>query len=227
MNSRPSTKFLLPREISDEPGIGGLLTALISKPRLQKVVGLAGEGSLLSADGRRVVTGTEAGIQMLDAFTGEPVGRPFAESTSRLRAVSWDGRYVVVTIADNDIRVWDSVDGRPVGPTITGSRIRTSGAPSIIRFSEAVSADGYRLASAEFASDHDQVTVRLWDARTGREISSQQLTGDDYATDLKFNPNGRTLAIGTFNGAVTLRGHHERAASAQHNASRQQRDKSR
>jgi WD40 repeat protein len=185
-------KILAAQKISDKPGIGPLLTALISKPRLQKVVALERSGSLLSADGQRVVTATEAGIQILEAATGKPAGRPFADSTSRFHAVSRDGRYVVTTNRNGDIRVWDSTDGKSVGQTITDSATISS---------IAVSPDGHQVAAADFTAE--QGTVRLWDARTGQQISSHELTAD-VVTVLEFNPTGRTLATGTFSGAVTL-----------------------
>ena len=70
------SKLLVAQKISDNPGAGGLWAALTSKPELQQVLELPSEKSLLSADGRRVATPTETGIQMLNASTGEPIGMP-------------------------------------------------------------------------------------------------------------------------------------------------------
>ena len=185
-------KILAAQKISDKPGTGGLLTALISKPRLQHVVDLGRGGSLLSADGLRVVTGTDEGILVLDAATGDPVGMPFADSESKPRAVSWDGRYVVVTNADGDIRVWDSRDGKPVGEVIAGGEL----VPSV-----AISPDGSRVAASVFTTDHG--AVRLWDVRTGHQVFSHDM-GLDAATDMEFDQTGRNLGVGTFVGAITV-----------------------
>jgi WD40 repeat protein len=190
-------KILAAQQISDKPGIGGLLTALISKPRLRHVIHLERGGSLLNADGSRVATVTDEGIRVLDAVTGDPIGMPFADSAWKVRAMSQDGRYVAVTheddVADHggDIRVWDSTDGRQVGQLSAGGDI----VPSI-----AISPDGNRLAASVFI---DQGTVRLWDVRTGRQLASRE-TQRDVAMTMEFDRTGRSLAMGTFRGNVTV-----------------------
>lgn len=188
------------QKLSGKPGIGPLLTALISKPELEKVIDLPGEDSLFSPDGRRVFTESEAGIQMLDAATGDPVGKTFGDAMSNLRAVSWDGHYAVVvgseTDGASDIRVWDTDSGTPAGRTITVSKLL----PPV-----AVSMDGKRVAgaTADIAGDRLGVAVRLWDTPSGEEIFSGK-PDDLWLRDLEFDPTGRTLAIGTWNGGITL-----------------------
>ena len=186
-------KILAAQKFSDKPGIGGLLTALISKPQLQDVVDLGAGGGLLSADGLRVVTATDKGIRVLDAVTGDPTGMPFGDSDAewKARAVSRDGRYVVVSKPNGDIRVWDSTDGKPVGQMNAGGEL----VPSI-----AISPDGSRVAASVFT---DRGLVRLWDVRTGHQIFSHDMAVD-AATDMEFDRTGRTIAVGTFTGAITV-----------------------
>ncbi|MGW9181592.1 hypothetical protein, partial [Agromyces sp. NPDC055658] len=61
---------------------------------------------------------------------------------------------------------------------------------------------------SERTADGLAATVWRWNARTGREDSRMRL--DDYVRDLEFSPDARTLAIGTWRGAVMLWGNMER-----------------
>ncbi|QRY47094.1 hypothetical protein JVX93_09990 [Mycolicibacterium boenickei] len=186
------SKILAAQKLSTKPGIGPLLTALITKPRLEKVVDLPAEGGLFSGDGKWVFTTADGGVQKVNAETGDLVGKPFGDRMSELRAVSWNGRYIVVAQGDSDVHVWDTDSGTPVGEAIASSVPMTR---------TAVSSEGNRVASAEITGDVLTVTVRLWNTQTGQEIARYRLSGD-YVRDLKFSPNGRTLAIGTWFGTV-------------------------
>ncbi|MGV0768405.1 nSTAND1 domain-containing NTPase [Mycobacterium syngnathidarum] len=187
-------KLLAAQKILDKDGAGGLLTALITRPALQKVIGLPEEGSLLSADGQRVVTSDEAGVQMLDGRTGQPVGKPFADSASGLLAVSWDGRFVALDDVGG-ARVWDARDGTPVGPPLVGS-----GSALWV----ALNPDGHRVAAVVTTEDN-KFDVRLWNARTGEQMFSGGLAAEsDFVSALAFDHGGTSLATGSWNGAVTL-----------------------
>ena len=187
-------KLLAVQKISDKAGSSGLLNALIGKPRLEKVVDLSGDASLLSADGRSVVTEAKAGMQLLSAYTGAQLGRPFGDSTLTIRALSWDGRYVLAGTGD-EIQVWATGSGTSSGESISGDRFL----PPM-----AVSPDGKRVATAEVSGEWSAVTIRLWDTGTGREVSSHEVPRVDFVTALEFNRNGHSLAVGTWNGTVTL-----------------------
>jgi WD40 repeat protein len=65
--------------------------------------------------------------------------------------------------------------------------------------SVAFSTDGKTLASG--SKDN---TVRLWDARTGRELTTFR-GHDDYVNSVAFSPDGKTRASGSFDKTVKLR----------------------
>jgi WD40 repeat protein len=187
-------KLLAAQTILDKEGSGGLLTALIKRPALQKVIGLPAQGSLLSADGQRVVTSDEAGIQVMEGGTGKPMGKPFADAASDVLAVSWDGRFVAIGDAQS-IRVWDANGGTPVGPPLSGSDH-----PLWV----AVSPDGHRVA-AVLTTEEMNLEVRLWEARSGLQTFSGRLAAaPDFVSALAFSRSGTTLATGSWDGAVTL-----------------------
>ena len=173
------TKLLAAQNISTRPDVGALLTALSTKPRLQKIIDLPG-GGLLSADGERIVATTDSGVRLLDTETGQPVGQSFADpKTQRTVGLSFDGRYVAIAGQDNAIRVWDSATGRPIGQPMTGSEKSVDLA--------AVSPDGRRVT----ASDGNN-TLRLWDADTGRQLGRPLSEGDSVIA-LAFSSDGRRL----------------------------------
>jgi WD40 repeat protein len=61
----------------------------------------------------------------------------------------------------------------------------------------ALSPDGHTLASA--GAD---ATIRLWDARAGRQLGGPLLGHKNQVTDVAFSPDGRMLASAGFDGAV-------------------------
>ena len=173
------TKLLAAQNISTRPDVGALLTALSTKPRLQKIIDLPG-GGLLSADGERIAATTDSGVRLLDTETGQPVGQSFADpKTQRTVGLSFDGHYVAIAGQDNAIRVWDSATGRPIGQPMTGSEKSVDLA--------AVSPDGRRVT----ASDGNN-TLRLWDADTGRQLGRPLSEGDSVIA-LAFSSDGRRL----------------------------------
>jgi WD40 repeat protein len=185
-------KAIAAQHISAKPDIGAQLTALTTKPRLQEIIDLP-RGGLLSADGERIAAATDAGVRLLDIYTGQPVGPPFADPrTEHIVALSADGRYAAIASWDNIIRIWDSATGRPIGQPMTGSE-------QAIR-SAAVSPDGRRVAAQDFND-----TLRLWDAETGRQIGGPLKGHDRMVTALAFSPDGRRLAsAGGFDNTVRL-----------------------
>jgi WD40 repeat protein len=65
----------------------------------------------------------------------------------------------------------------------------------------ALSPDGHTLASA--GAD---ATIRLWDARTGRQLGGPLLGHKNQVTDVAFSPDGRMLASAGVDGAVWVWG---------------------
>ncbi|MGW6728625.1 nSTAND1 domain-containing NTPase [Nocardia sp. NPDC055029] len=172
-------KLLAAQNISTNPDLGALLTTLRNEARLHKIIDLDAKGGVLSADGRRIVTRTPSGIELVDTETGNPLGEPFV-ADGKVMAVSPDGRYLAVSDRDRIIQVWDSTTGKPSGQPLTDSAGWMRAA--------VVSPDGNRVAAGY--GDH----ARLWDARTGRQIGPAMGEPGTEVQALAFSPDGNRLA---------------------------------
>ena len=182
------TKLLAAQRIWPNSDTGAMLTALNRTAKLRRIV-QASNGRFLSGYGSRVAVTTDSGAQVLDSETGDAVGTPFADPGDALYGRSPDGRYLATVGENDELRVWDSESGRPVGQPVHGK-----GRPSGV----AVSTDGRRVA----ADDVDE-TVRLWDVETGRPIGGP-MPGRGGGTVLAFSPDGRRLASSDDLGNVRL-----------------------
>ena len=143
-----------------------------------------------------------------------------------------DGRYLVTCGFDNEARVWDAADGRPL------ARLRHQGPVRRLDFHRArlltASSDGtaviWELATgarlrslvhggvvqaARFSPDGRLVvtvgsddSVKLWDARDGRVerelLAGGQAAGRLIGTPVAFSPDGRVLAVGSDQGRLRL-----------------------
>jgi WD40 repeat protein/serine/threonine protein kinase len=119
-------------------------------------------GVALSADGKRIVTGSEFGNdpplgKVWDAATGRQVltlqGHEFGVWSM---AFSADGRRIATGSMDTTVKVWDAQ---------TGLELRTLKGHTFPVYSVAFSADGKRLVSGSYDN-----TARVWDAVTGKEL---------------------------------------------------------
>jgi WD40 repeat protein len=116
-------------------------------------------------DGRViVVSGShDRTIHLLDAHTGEAIGRPLEAHTSGINTLAFgtiDGRAVVVSGSDDKtIRLWDARTGVPIGKPLEG---HTRGVSAV-----ALCTVGRRPLAVSGSFDG---TVRFWDPRTGQPI---------------------------------------------------------
>ena len=80
-----------------------------------------------SPDARNIVSGSyDMTIQVWDADTGAPVGKPPEGHTRRVLSVAYspDGRRIISGSADSSVRIWDSKTGAVVGKPLNGHRAR-------------------------------------------------------------------------------------------------------
>ena len=96
------TQVLAAQEVSKSPDRGALLTTLNRTARLVSVAD-APNGRFLSANGTRVASQTDAGVQLLDTATGAAVGPPFGHPGDTPYARSPDGRYLAL-VNKNEIQ---------------------------------------------------------------------------------------------------------------------------
>jgi WD40 repeat protein len=127
-------------------------------------------------------------VQLWDGHTGQAVGEPMLHPGVRRASFSADGR-LLVTVADDSVRVWDVSRGAPVGGVI-----RHQGYIGRAVFS----LDGSRLVTAS----HDH-TARLWDPLTAAPAGAP-MQHDDKVISAVFTPDGLTVATASFDQTVRL-----------------------
>jgi WD40 repeat protein len=135
-------------------------------------------------DGRRLVSGSDAGARIWDTSSGRLVS-VLGEGPTPAVAISPKGD--LVAGAGDTIRLWE--DGREVY-----ALSRHTGSVADVAFSP----DGAILASAG-----DDRTVRLWEVATGRLLRT--LEGHAFhVVDLDFSPDGRFLASASYDSTVMV-----------------------
>lgn len=104
-------------------------------------------------------------------------------------AYASDGKTLATAGHDGTIRLWDLT---AIKPTVRAELKGHAGAVRAVL----IAADG-------IASAGDDLRVRNWDARTGKQVREWEVPGR-AATRVAFTPDGRYLAKGAADGAVEL-----------------------
>jgi WD40 repeat protein/serine/threonine protein kinase len=149
------------------------------------------DGSLLAAAGRD--WGAKVGIQTWNTTTWEKNSTQFAGSHAELHRIAFspDSRTVAAGArtssvgAANSIRLWDAATGR-VLQTLSSS-------PGSLAFHP----DGKRVAAWG-----DDRTLKMWDVKTGAEVSSVQ--HEVAGSNLVIHPDGRRLFLADMSGSVAM-----------------------
>jgi WD40 repeat protein len=144
----------------------------------------------ISPDGKRLAsTGSLRLVQVWDVQTGDEIFS-FKGHTGWVSnlAFSPDGTRLASTgNGDGTVRIWD---------VSTSQKAPMFGGPTAILRSVSVSPDGKRLAATWWGSMPSERAVKVWEARTGRELLSLKgQTGENFLR-VVFSPDGKRLAAG-------------------------------
>ena len=139
-----------------------------------------------SPDGKRIVSGSDEKVKIWDAETGDelmtlPGHRYCVYSVS----FSPDGKKIASSGFYN-IKLWDAVTGAELMTLRTNAHCVVFSPDS----KRIISAGGYDMS------------VRIWDAETGAEAMT--LRGHTGSGLLAFGPDGRAVALGGWDGGITL-----------------------
>ena len=175
-----------------EQGLSGVLVAPLLErsefnilPKTQIFSGHVDDVTAVawSPDGKRIAAGSDDGVWVLDAVTGEEL---FSLECGRgVGLVAWspDGSRIA-TASDGDVRVWDAVTGENVLSLKHDHRVE----------SVAWSPDGSRIVTSSTFDD-----IRVWDAATEANVASFE--HDHRIRSVALSPDDRCIVASSVGGA--------------------------
>ncbi len=144
------------------------------------------EGLLYAGD-NHIVTGATGTLTVLEAATGARLASWSAADVQGVFAPA-SGELIAVVLGDGTVGLWK----------LEGTAVRTLRAPGLTEITRvALSRGGERIAACGTDAD-----VRLFDGKTGAVAHVVDLAMTSFALD--FSPDGRTLAVGSVDGRITL-----------------------
>jgi WD40 repeat protein/uncharacterized caspase-like protein len=206
--SAPATAPIpLPPLPPGPPPAGGVITVAPSPagsdagPKAEITsIALNGDGTMLAggtqSDGIKIWSVTSGALLRTLARDGPP------EGASDPLAFSADGRLVAAVDSDHAVRIFDGASGKRL------QKLGRLGSVEALTFSP----DSRTLASIHVVKDEksgsEPRTVKLWDARSGRETHSVEAAYGDELRAVGFSPDGATMATAggsILGGGLTLR----------------------
>ena len=150
-----------------------------------------------SPDGRLLLEPSGNTLLVRDTTTGEEVRRIVLPEPHQSRSlpISADGRRLATTNGRR-VRVWDLADGRPLGSWEVGA---------IPLGALTLSPDGQRIAGIRTRpiTGGTEPHVQVWEALTGRLVTTLPIPDDASLSDLTFSADGaRLCGAGQFAAAI-------------------------
>ena len=177
---------------------GAMLSTLKAVPQLIKVVNTGlGIGSMaFSHDGTLIVSGRSDGtLQLWNATNLQPIGAPLNGKQGAIStvALSADGKYIVSGSEDGTLQLWNANSREQVGEPLKAHKNEEPQWGELGVQTVAISPDGSRIASSGW-----DWTLKLWDAKTGRQDGEPLLDQEGYVYfGVAFSKDGsRIVAAG-------------------------------
>jgi WD40 repeat protein len=148
-----------------------------------------------SPEGKRIVSGSDdATIHVWDVETGEEVANSFAGHTEFVTSVGFspDGKHIVSGSHDKTVRVWDAETCE-----VTGIFDGHTDWVLSVEFSP----DGLRIVSG---SDRDDNTIRMWNAKTGKEVAGPFTGHTETVTSTSFSLDGKRVVSGSADRTIRI-----------------------
>jgi len=144
--------------------------------------------------GLRILTRNEDKIQVMDAATGEPVGKAFRHPADRFEQAvfSPDGSRLLTSSSKptDNLRLWDLANGRLIGEPFHPGAMRVAFSP-----------DGSRILSG--GGGLDSGIACLWDAATLKCLGEFR-QHRRLVNGVAFIPDGSKFLTGSFDGTTQL-----------------------
>jgi WD40 repeat protein/DNA-binding SARP family transcriptional activator len=189
-------------EIATAPAGGGPRTVVARLPRGDFATSLD-----FDADGKSLALGTYGGCVVLIRLSDGRRRGLNSCPAAPIFAVDFDGSgRRVVSVGADGARIWSVAGGAPLELAQPGEE------PGGVAAS--FDPDAERVATSDFSGG-----LRLWDARTGRQVMRVRV-GEQPLASVRFSGDGRRLVTGAYDGVISvvavrggsvlaeLRGHH-------------------
>lgn len=209
--SNPDTTPVAPGTASTDATAEPELSDIISADNAQNLVEIAtwGKGSghlpTYSPDGTLLAVSSSSSIYVYDSQTLVENMRIEAIDTYYVLDIAFspDGKTLSAfmdTSLEQIVKQWDLASGSELHSWIVDTYNDDYSISTGV-----ISPDGKTLAIVYdyHSSDGGEITVKLWDATSGQELQGWSVRFP-FPADLAFSPDGKTLAVSTADGTVTL-----------------------